>query len=120
MTNEEREACADLFYTLTGGDNSMPAHRWNDAAAIELYEMIRVLKDCTQGMEWIKSLPKLIPHKGIPSSAISVSKYLLGIWRTKISIEAKIGAGKMSPVCQNSHTRRHRDRILIIAYGLGV
>ncbi len=119
MTNEEREACADLFYTLTG-DNSMPSHRWNDAAAIELYEMIRHLKDCTRGMEWIKALPKLIPYGGIPSSAISVAKYLLGIWRTKNSIEAKIGAGKLNPLCENSHTRQHKDRLLIAAYGLGV
>ncbi len=98
----------------------MPAHRWNDAAAIVLYKMIQHLKDCTQGMEWIKSLPKLIPYNGIPSSAISISKYLLDIWRIKIRIDAEIGAGKLSRVCQDSHTKNYKDRILMAAYGLGV
>jgi len=26
LTSEEKEACADLYFTFTGGDNSMPAH----------------------------------------------------------------------------------------------
>ncbi len=34
LTSEEKEACADLYFTFTDGDNSMPAHKWNGAAAL--------------------------------------------------------------------------------------
>jgi hypothetical protein len=119
MTSEEREACADLYLFLTNGDLTMPIHRWNDAAAVELYEMIKVLKNCTRGMEWIKSTPNLIPKNSI-STSIAAVKYLLGIWRTKISIEAKLKMGKISPICKSSHMTNHMFLIQRAAYGLGV
>ncbi len=118
LSTEEKEACADLYLTFTGFNN-MPVHKWNDAAAIELYEMIRIIKDCTKGMEWIKSLPNLIPHNSI-STSIAAAKYLLGIWRTKIAIEGKINTGKISPVCKTSKTSEYSRRILLAAYELGV
>lgn len=91
LSSEEKEACADLYFIFTDGDNSMPAHKWNGAAAIELYKMIKRIKDCT---EWIMSLPSLVPTNGL-STSINAVKYLLSIWRTKISIESKIKAGKI-------------------------
>ena len=117
MTNEEREACAGLYLTFTDGDLSMPPHKWNDAAAVELYVMIRVLKNCTKGMEWIKSIPNLIPKNSI-STSIAAVKYLLGIWRTKVSIDAKLRMGKINHLCVNSHVRGHMNLIIAAAYGL--
>ncbi|MFW5443363.1 MAG: hypothetical protein ACKE51_03515 [Methylococcaceae bacterium] len=61
MTIEEKEICAELFLAFTN-DNEMPSHRWNDKAAVELYRMIRVLKNCSTGMSWIISLPVIMPQ----------------------------------------------------------
>jgi hypothetical protein len=119
LSTEEKEACAGLYLLFTDGDIRMPVHRWNDAAAVELYEMIRVVKDCTKGMEWIKSIPSLIPKNSI-STSIAAAKYLLSIWRTKISIDSSLKRSKISQVCKNSKTHVYINNILIAAYGLEV
>jgi len=81
--------------------------------------MIQRIKDCTKGMEWIMALPNLVPKNSI-STAINAAKYLLSIWRTKISIEGKIKAGKISKMCKTSHTENYRRNIIKAAYGIGV
>ncbi len=40
-------------------------------------------------MEWIESLPNLVPTNNL-STSITVTKYILSIWRTKMSIQGKI------------------------------
>jgi hypothetical protein len=118
LSPEEKEACADLYLTFTGGENSMPAHKWNDEAAVELYKMIQRIKDCTQGMEWIMTLPNLVPTNSL-STSMAAAKYLLSIWRTKISIEGKIKAGKINKRCQESHSLNYKQNIIRAAYGIG-
>ena len=81
--------------------------------------MIQRIKDCTQGMEWIMSLPNLVPKNSI-STSIAAAKYLLSIWRTKISIEGKIKAGKISGVCQTSLSLSYKQSIIRADYRIGV
>ena len=69
-------------------------------------------------MEWIMALPNLAPTNGI-STSINAAKYLLSIWRTKISIEGKIKAGKINKRCQDSHTLNYKRNIITAAYGIG-
>ncbi|MEE9337090.1 MAG: hypothetical protein V3U87_03350 [Methylococcaceae bacterium] len=64
------------------------------------------------------SIPNLPPKNGI-STAIAAAKYLLGIWRTMISIEGKIKAGKINPRCNESFTLIYRQNIIRASYGLG-
>ncbi|MCF6202462.1 MAG: hypothetical protein L3J59_02165 [Methylococcaceae bacterium] len=80
--------------------------------------MIQRIKDCSLGMEWIESLPNLVPTNNL-STSIAVTKYILSIWRTKMSIQVKIKMGKIDGSCLASYTLSHRDNIIRAAYGLG-
>ncbi len=63
------------------------------------------------------SLPNLVPKNSL-SPSIAVTKYLLSIWRTKISIEGKIKAGKINKRCSDSHPENYRREIIRAAYGI--
>ena len=63
--------------------------------------------------------PSLAPTNGL-STSMAAAKYLLGIWRTKISIEGKIKAGKINPRCNESFSLIYRQNIIRASYGLGV
>jgi len=116
MTNEEREICAELFFAFTN-DNEMPSHRWNDKAAVELYRMIRVLKNCSTGMSWIISLPAIMPTSG-PGAARTALKYLYDIWKAKKKVDAATSASGLNPRCKESHTDGHVQAIKYAAMGL--
>lgn len=112
MTNEEREVCADLFLALTA-DITMPSHRWNDKAAVELYRMIYALKRCSKGMAWLTNLPVLTTTK-TPSLARTALKYLYDVWQEKKKVEA----GKhINPRCKDSHNHGHVNLIKLAAMG---
>ena len=64
------------------------------------------------------SLPNLVPKNSL-STSIAVTKYLLSIWRTKISIEGKIKAGKINERCKTSMDLNYRRRIIAAAYNIG-
>jgi len=116
MTSEEREICAELFLAFTS-DTTMPPHRWNDKAAVELYKMIRVLKNCSIGMSWIISLPVLLPTSG-PAAARTALKYLYDIWKAKKKIDTTTSASGISPRCKDSYTHRFEWRIKAASMGL--
>ncbi len=116
MTNEEREVCAELFLALTD-DITMPSHRWNDKAAVELYRMIYTLKRCSKGMAWLTNLPVLTSTK-TPSLARTALKYLYDVWRTKKKIEATTSANGINPRCKESHNDGHVNLIKFAAMGL--
>ncbi|MFW5443254.1 MAG: hypothetical protein ACKE51_02965 [Methylococcaceae bacterium] len=115
MTNEEREVCAELFLAFTN-DISMPSHRWNDKAAVELYRMIYALKRCSKGMVWLTSLPVLTSTK-TPSLARTALKYLYDVWREKKKVEGATSASGINPRCKDSHTKRHINLIIAAAMG---
>jgi len=116
LSKEEREACASIYLSISDGENSIPEERWNTAASIELYKLLVVLKNCSEGFAWIKELPNLVPYKGL-STGIAVLKYIKKIYETKQKIEKD---GKIIKVCKSSHTRGHMFLIHKAAYGIGV
>ena len=94
----------------------MPEHKWNEAASIELYKLLTVLKNCSEGFAWIKELPNLVPYRGL-STAIAVLKYIKKVYEIKQKIEKD---GKIIKMCKSSHSHGHIQNIISAAYGLGV
>lgn len=116
LSKEEREACTSIYLSISDGDNSMPEHKWNKAASIELYKLLVTLKNCSEGFAWLKELPSLVPYKGL-STAVAVLKYIKKIYETKQKIEKD---GKIIKICKNSHSVHHLWLIQKAAYGMGV
>ncbi len=111
MTNEDREACSYLFNAFT--KETIPPHKWNDKAVVELYIMVKKLKDCSMGMSFITSLPVLFPKTG-PSAAMAAIKYIRQIWIASREIDKN----KINPRCEESHSRGHANIIKAAAWGL--
>ncbi len=70
-------------------------------------------------MEWIESLPSLVPTNSL-STSIKAAKYILSIWRTKMSIQGKIKMGKIDGSCRASLAGDYRRKIISVAYRIGV
>lgn len=104
MTGQEQEVMAELYYAFTGEDTSMPAGRWNNAAAIELYKMIHHLKQCSIGMDWVATLPGLATAKGY-TNIVSVISLILDTHKKYLKM--KIDGVKIYKVCSDSHTEAH-------------
>ncbi len=115
MTNEEGEICAEIFHAFTG--ETIASHKWNDKAVVELYEMIRVLKACSNGMSWITSLPVLLPING-PAAARTALKYIYDVWKKKKAIKAAASADDINPRCDDRYTRQFAESIKMAAMGL--
>lgn len=87
----------------------MPANRWNNAAAIELYKMIHHLKQCSTGMAWVATLPRLATTTGY-TNIVSVISLILDTYKKYLKM--KIDGVKIYKVCSNSHTETHIRSIL--------
>ncbi len=76
----------------------------HNAATIELYKMIHHLKQCSIGMEWVSTIPRLATTGGY-TNIMSVITLLLDTHKKYLKM--KIDRIKIYKVCSNSHTETH-------------
>ncbi|MEE9337092.1 MAG: hypothetical protein V3U87_03360 [Methylococcaceae bacterium] len=79
MLLEQRQACSDLYYVVTGERQAQ--HKWNDKAAELLYEMLHHLKRCSKGFAWMTKFPAFPFTTKKWSAAKTAGQYLYKVWQ---------------------------------------
>lgn len=114
MTQEERKACARLYYLFSEGE-TIPEHQWNDQAAYELYAMILSVNHCSKGIAWLPLIPSTMPTTAAQAGTYIV-KYFVHAFQMQDALNKSETAVVMP--CLHSHFLAHRSLIQMAAAGI--
>ncbi len=116
LSQEEKVACSELFYAITG--ETIPDYRWNPKAAAYLYKFIYELKTCSRAMSWITKFPAFpITSTSMKMLTLKAGYYIHQVWQEYKRIETN---EKQNPRCSQTATGYGNFPRLIkqAAYGL--
>ncbi len=100
LSQEEKVACSELFYAITG--ETIPDYKWNPKAAAYLYKFIYELKSCSHVMAWVTKFPAFpVTSTSIKMLALKAGYYIYQVWQEYKKIEKN---GKQNPRCSDMAT----------------
>jgi len=98
LSQEEKVACEELFYAITG--ETIPSHKWNPKGAAYLYKYIYELKTCSRAMAWITNFPAFpVTSTSMKMLALKAGHYIYQVWQEYKKIEKN---EKQNPRCSQT------------------